>query len=136
MSKQSVVFSPTGVNNKGVKFQNADGTTVKDLFVADTDDSLIRSIVLVSDDTTDRIATLILNDGTTDFTIGAISVPAGSGTNGTASPVDGLPWDWLPVDARGKKFLEIKGGWKLRGKMDAAVTSAKTVTVVSIGDDY
>jgi hypothetical protein len=136
MAKQTSVFATRTVKNSAVTFVNADGTTAKDLFTAGADDSLLRSVGIVSDDTASRVIDLFLHNGTTAFLLGSVNIPAASGSDGTTPEINALLFASLPLDARDKKFIPLKTGWKLQAKMQGAVTAAKTVTVICLGEDY
>lgn len=130
MAKQTSIFAPTGINNAAVTFVAADTTTIKDIVSADADDSVVRSVLITSDDTSAHSITFYLHDGSTNFLLETVSVPALSGTTTSAPSIEALDSTLFP------RNLPIKGGWKLRAKMNATVTAAKTVTVISIAEDF
>jgi len=119
----------------GISFANADGTTVKTIYTAGVEGALIDNIAVVSDDTSAVILVLTYNDGTTDFPIGEVSIPVGSGTDGSSPAVNLLSATAMP-------FLQAGGGLPLGNahslKINAksAVTAAKTVTLVAFGGNY
>ncbi len=120
-------------------FVNADGTTIKDIYDPGLEDVIVTSLSIVSDDTAALNAALYLNDGTTDYQVGLIPVPAGSGTDGTNPAINGLSAAVLPFlssDSASNPVLKIKSTWKLRAALSVAATTGKTVTVVATIEDF
>lgn len=119
----------------GQTIENADSTNLKTLFTAGADGALIDNIAVISDDTSAVIITITLNDGTTDFGIGELSIPAGAGTDGSTAAENLL-------DALKLPYLQAGGGITLGSnhvlKVNAksAVTATKKVTLVAFGGDY
>ncbi len=136
MAKTTLVYKPKGYSNQGANFDIADTTSIKDVATASADDSIIKSISIVSDDVATRYISLIVNDGANDRIIDTIEVPAGAGTDGITPAVDGLANTLLPLDSSLKKILPIMGGGKLCAKMVATITAAKTVTLNVIQEDF
>lgn len=137
--KQTNSYKPTGYRLAAVRFVNADGTGEKNIADAGANDSAIKGLIITSDDPSARDLQLIVYDGANSFIFDTRPIPAGSGTDGVNGPVDGLTGAFLPLDGTGKKFLPLQGfgtTWSLRGAMLAAVTAAKTVTVLAIFEDY
>lgn len=123
------------ISTSGIIFDSTDTTTKKILVTAGTDGTLIDNISATSDDTVDIIAVLTLNDATTDFQIGEVTIPAGSGTDGTLPSVNLLDSTKLP-------FLQARGGlpletlWTLKINAKVTMTAAKTLAIVAYGGDY
>jgi threonine synthase len=114
---------------------NADGTTPKDLISAGADGTKVLSIACTSDDTSDVVMQVFVHDGTTAYLVGSVNVPTLSGTDGTVVAVDLLSATDLPwLDADGEFFIPT--GYKVQVAPLAAVTAAKTVTVVCLAGDY
>jgi len=118
-------------------FVNADGTTIKDICAAGTDDSNIIQLIVASDDTAAKTLLLYLNDGTNNNPIGHLIIPIGAGTNGTTNFANGLT-STIPIliDAVGNYYIPLPAGCKLRAGMLAAVTAARTITVTAILGDF
>lgn len=118
-----------------VTFIDTDGTTPKDLVSGGADGTKVFSIAVTSDDTSDVVLDLFIHDGTTAYLVGAVNVPTLSGTDGSAAAVNLLDATALPwLDASGEIFLP--SGYKLQVAPQAAVTTAKTVTVVCLAGNY
>jgi hypothetical protein len=78
---------------------------------------------------------LFIHDGTTAYLVGTINVPTLSGTDGTNASVDLLDATMLPwLDADGEFFIPT--GYKLQVGPLAAVTAAKTLTIVCLAGNY
>jgi hypothetical protein len=123
------------INNKGITFVNADGTSTKDLFVAGSNGSRVASIAATTTDTSNNIIHLYAYDGSTAYLVGEITVPLASGTDGTTAAVNLLSLamcPWLNSDGS----ITLPTGWKLQASVNAAVTTAKTLTLVALGADY
>ena len=138
MSKNYNPIFPGGVLNAQATFENADGTTVKDLVTAPAEGCRIDMLFATSDDTSDKDVLLLLNDGTNDIPIGRVTVVDGAGTNGTDKAVNLLTDTELPFLAlsEGNPALFLKSGWKLRAGMQAAVSADKYVYLVAVGGEY
>ena len=118
-----------------VLFQTGDGTTPKDLVSAGTNGTKILSIACTSDDTAAAVMGLYVHDGTSAYLVGRTTVPTLSGTDGVAAAVNLMAVSKMPwLDADGEFF--IPSGYKLQVAPVAAVTAAKTVTVVCFAGDY
>lgn len=123
------------VNNKGVTFVNADGTTAKDIFVAGANGSRVGSVAATTTDTSNNLVILYIYDGSTAYRVGEITVTAASGTDGSTAAVNLLSLStcpWLNSDGS----VTLPSGWKLQAAVSSAVTAAKTLTLVSLGADY
>lgn len=118
-----------------VTFVNADGTGAKDLVSAGADGTKVRSIAATSDDTSAVNMRLYIHDGTTAYLVGTVRIPTLSGTDGAAAALDLLMASALPwLDADGEFALPT--GYKVQAAPLAAVTAAKTVTLVCLAVDY
>lgn len=118
-----------------VKRVNSDGTATVALFTAGENGALIDNVSVVSTDTVAVILVLSLDDGTLETLIGEVSIPAGSGSDGS-SPVKNL------LDAVALPFLQSGGGLPL-GANDVlkiaakvAVTATKQLDIRAYGGDY
>lgn len=117
----------------------ADASTLKTVFTAGANDSVVKAINVVSDDTSARVLNLYINNGTTDFLIGAVSIPITSGTTGAIATVDllgGTLMPSLPYDANGKRVLPLPATYVVKVSTQTTVTAAKTVTVSLMAEDY
>lgn len=130
----SPIFGLTA-NLAEVTFENADGTTAKDLISAGTNGTKVISIACTSDDTSSVTVKVYVHDGTTAYLVGAVPVVTLSGTDGLSPSVDVLDLLMLPwLDATGEFF--IPSGYKIQVAPAGTVTSTKTVTLVCFGVDY
>lgn len=140
MAKSATLNVTQDANNKGITFVNADGTTAKDLFVADaTDGSKLYSIAATTSDTSANNVQLFYNDGTTSFLIATVRVAIASGTDGEAASVNLLNAAACPFvrkDNGENPFIEVKAGHKITVAPLVAVTADKTLTLVALGEDY
>lgn len=114
----------------GVKLQNADSTNVKDFFTAPVGGVMIGSIRAASDDTSAVVVQILKTIGGTDYVLGEVNIPAGSGTNGTTGWVDILASLNLGV------AMNLAAGSKLRVKAKTAVTATKTIDIVAEGAQF
>ena len=114
-----------------------DTTTAKLLFTANTNDSVVKSIVVTSYDTTARILQLYANNGGTYYLLGSAAVPASSGANGTVAAVDLLSSTFnpaTPYDANGKRVLPLPAGVSIYANSTATV--ANTIFISVFAEDY
>ena len=122
-----------GIAGGGVQFTSADTTTKKDLVVGTTvgaEGALVESITVCSDDTAAVNLAFYAHDGTTDFYIGNVNVPIGSGYT-TITLVDALRT--LRPDLN---FLTVPAGHALKVNCVATMTAAKVVNVSWQGGPY
>jgi len=134
VANTSPIFVLTA-NLAEVTFVNADSTTPKDLISAGTDGTKVLGIAVTSDDTSAVNLELYVHDGTTAYLVGTVRVATLSGTDGAVAAVDLLDAEALPwLDADGEFFIPT--GYKLQVAPLAAVTTAKTVTIVCFAGDY
>lgn len=139
MAKQSSLFLPALVNSKAVQILPADTTSLKTLFTAGLNDSDVKAITVTSDDTSVRVVKLYITRSGTDYQLGAVSIPAASGNDGSAPAVDLINstiLPGLPIDSAGKRYLSLSYGDVLKVATTTTVTAAKTVTVSAFGQDY
>lgn len=130
---------PDTIRTQSIEMDNADGTTVLDLFTADaTNGSRVDKIAITSDDTAAVDLDLYLHDGTSAFQIGSINVPIGAGTTAGATPVAAVSFlNQTTLPFLGDDLaIHIKAGSKLQIGAQSAITSAKVVHVTVFGGDY
>jgi len=139
MPKSTSLNFTQNLKLSGVKILPADTTTLKTLFTAGSNDSVVKSINVQSTDTAARVVNLYVNDGTTDFLIGAVNIPLSSGNNGTAATIDllgGTLLPSLPYDANGKRIIPLPAGDILKVSCQTTVTATREITFVCMAEDY
>jgi hypothetical protein len=117
--------------NVGTTFVNADSTNLKTLWTAGLEGSRIDAISICSNDTGAVNLAFYIDDGVASYYIGNVNIPIGSGYT-TVVKVDALQ----TLKPAYLSFLILKAGYTLKCNSVAAVTAAKTVTVVVIGGDF
>lgn len=115
-----------------ITFVNADSTTPKTIFTAGAEGSVLKHINVVSDDTSTVNMQVFIDDGAS-FILGTVPVVTLSGTDGTNPAVDLMNSSLIPGSADG---IFVPNGQTIDVAPLAAVTAAKTVTLVAIGIDY
>lgn len=111
-------------------FTSADTTTKKTVATGDTDGTRIDSIMCSTDDTTAVNLAFYVTVGGTDYYIGNVNLPIGSGYT-TVARVDALT-SLAPTLG----YLVLPSGVDLKCNCVATMTAAKTTTVVPMGGDY
>lgn len=135
MAANTTPIFPLSIQTSAVSFANADGTSEKTIVTAGSEGTRIDVLLVTSDDTTARVFRLLVNNGTTSFIVGEVSVPVGAGTDGATLSVKVLAASVLPwLDSSGSLFL--KAGWTLKAAAKVAVTSGKTIAFVAFSGDY
>lgn len=126
------------VRNPAIVLQNADGTAFKSLGIAPVaDGSRVKAIHITSDDTADVVLQFAVTIGGVDYILGEVSVPDGSGTNGTDAAVNGLNATKMPgLQNDGVVYwIDLATGSDLKVKAKTAVTAAKTINIFTeVGD--
>lgn len=139
MPKQTDLYLPAALKNAAVTIVPGDTTTQKTLYTASANDAIIKGILVASDDTAAVNLRVFVDIGGTAYQIGTVNIPIASGTNGTANAVDALnstAMPGLPVDRNGKRVLPLAAGCILKVAALATVTSAKTVTVSALIEEF
>jgi hypothetical protein len=117
-------------------FAPGDGTNTKICFTAGAQDSVIKAIIVTSTDSVAKDIQFHLSDGTTNFQLRRLTIPALSG-NSSAAPVDVLStFIGMPFDEHGNRVIRLRRGFQIRANMLAAVTASTEVDVIILGEDY
>lgn len=126
------------IRNPAIRIQNADGTAVKSLSVAPpADGARVKSLHITSDDTAAQVLQMWVTISAVDYLLGEIAVPAGAGSDGATSAVNGLAGTLMPqLQTDGiEKWLDLAAGSDLKFKSKTAITAGKTIYILSeIGD--
>lgn len=125
----SPIFELTPTD-KGVQFTSADTTSKKSIQTGGTNGTRIDSIMCSTNDTTAVNLAFYINDGSTDFYIGNVNLPIGSGYT-TVARVDAMA-TLAPLLG----YLVLPSGYILKANCVATMTAAKTTDVVAMGGDY
>jgi hypothetical protein len=139
MPKSTNLNFTQNIKLTGAKILPADASALVTLFTAGTNDSVVKAINVQSTDTAARVVQLWVNDGTTDFLIGAVNVPLNSGNTGTAAAIDllgGTLMPSLPYDSNGKRILPLPAGYTLKVNSQSTVTAAREITFTCMAEDY
>lgn len=118
-------------NVQGTQFAAADTTTKKTLYTAGANGSRVDAISVCSNDTSAVNLAFYVHDGSTDFYIGNVVVPIGSGYT-TVAKVDGLS----ALLGANLDYLPMKAGDLLKAACLVTMTALKTCDVVVLGGDY
>lgn len=136
------IFPKEPLNNTAntsfcAELDNADGTNKVDLITGATDGTIINGINVSSDDTAAVDLLLYFYDGSNDYQLGEIEIPAGSGTDSATAAVSLLNETNLPaIGKRDDGSIFLAAGQKLKLAAGAAITAAKVVHAVCIGGNY
>lgn len=115
---------------KGQQFAAADTTTKKTLQTGGTNGTRIDSIMCSTNDTAAVNLQFYINDGSTDFYIGVVNVPIGSGYT-TVVRVDAIA-----TLSPSLGYLVLPATYTFKVACLATMTAAKTTDVVAMGGDY
>lgn len=115
----------------GVQYTSTDTTTKKTIFTPGTNGSRIDGITVASTDTAAVLLNVYLNDGTTDFFLGSVNVPAGTGYSGGAR-VDVLASLGTPATGA----LVLPSGRTLKAACNATMTASKVLDLLVQGGDF
>ena len=139
MAVVNVPIFPQAPKNGKVQIVNADGTTLKTVYTADTDGTKITGLIATSTDSSARVLEWGVENGGTFFQMGCVNVPIDAGfVIGTpAVNVFNLTNNpGLPIDNDGQPYVLLISGDTLRVRVQSAVTSTETIHVVAIGADF
>jgi hypothetical protein len=115
---------------KGVSFALADTTTKKTIQTGGTNGTRIDEIFVSTNDTADVNLAFYINDGATDFYIGNVYIPTGSGYT-TEIRIDAIATLCPSLG-----YLVLPNTYILKANCVASMTTGKITTVVAIGGDY
>lgn len=122
-------------NVSAVTFVNADSTTPKTLFTPGTNGARLGAISAVSDDTATCQMQLYVRISSVDYKVGTVTIAIGAGNTGGVVAQNLLsltPNPWLDSDGA----MRLPSGATVKVGPVAAVTAAKTVTLVAFGADF
>lgn len=126
----SPIFSATP-HVSGAQFTSADTTTKKTLLTAAANGTRIDGITVCTNDTAAAPLAFYINDGTTDYYLGVVPVPIGSGYT-TISRVDALATLGPSLTAA----LILPTGYILKAACVATMTAAKVTDVICLAGDF
>jgi hypothetical protein len=123
-------------------FENADGTNIKDICEAGTDGSYVYMVQVTGNNSTARDITLFLNDGSNNIPIKLATVAINQGTVIATpdplrliQPTAGFVVGRL-LDRDQNYYIPLPTGWKLRMRVNTAVTSGQAITVIAHRKDF
>lgn len=122
-------------DNPAVTISISSGTVSQQIFTAGTDGGAITDLAATNTDSSNAVIIQIsINNGTTSFLIGEITVPANAGTDGgTTSAHNLLDPDLIPIiDADGSLILQ--SAYILEVNAKSAVSS--NINIVGVGGNY
>lgn len=115
---------------KGVQFTSADTTAKKSIQTGGTSGTRIDSVMCSTNDTAAVNLAFYITDTATDFYIGNVNVPIGSGYT-TVVRVDAIA-----TLAPNLGYLVLPSGFILKVNCVATMTAAKTTDIVAMGGDF
>ena len=115
----------------GTTFAAADTTVAKTVTGSPVGYYRIDQIVVCSNDTVAQVIDIFYRSGSTNYLLGSVSIPAGTGTAGTKG-IDALA-AVLPTTMTG---IVVHSGDQIFAGMEATISAAKTVTVTAFGGTF
>lgn len=120
-----------------VSIANADSTTFKSFMAAGSGGSRLDACSITNSDASNAcVVQIAIQVGSVDYEIGEVTVPAGSGTNGSAKAVNMLNSIDLPQLSNTLNVMFLASGATLRVRTKTAVSGVNTVRFVGFGGDY
>lgn len=116
----------------------ADTTTLKTIWTAGTNGSLLQALFVSSTDTSDRTLNFYVTRSATDYLLCTITATANSGNSVTVGSIDVLRhanWNGLMYDMAGNRQLRLKSGDVLKFASTGTITTAKAITAFADGED-
>lgn len=146
MAKNTTAYFLANQNYTLVTFTSADSTTTKDLVTASVDDSWVYEIFITSTEGSQVPITIFLSDGSTDVPIKSLLSTAGVAANQGTSTTAPNPYRLIQavdnnnifvryLDRDQNYYVLLPNGWKLRAKMNSALTSG-TMTFMIMKRDF
>ena len=146
MAKNTTAYFLANQNYTLVTFTSADSTTTKDLVTASVDDSWVYEIFITSTEGSQVPITIYLSDGSNDVPIKSLLSTAGVAANQGTSTTAPNPYRLIQavdnnnifvryLDRDQNYYVLLPNGWKLRAKMNSALTSG-TMTFMIMKRDF
>jgi len=126
----SPIFEDTVTVGTPQTFASGDTTSKKTIATGATDGTRIDSIMCSTDDTSAVNLAFYIEVSGTDYYIGNVNLPIGSGYT-TVARVEALTYLSPSLG-----YLVLPNGSDLKCNCVATMTAAKTTTVVAMGGDY
>lgn len=117
---------------------NSSGDPVEIWTADETNDLIIKKIMVSSDDSSAQTLELYLNDGTNDDLMGKVEIAITAGTDASKPPVDvvaELPELFSEMDNANNPSLMLPAGCALKAKL-GAVTSGKVFKIWVFAEKY
>ena len=124
------------VVTKNQQIDNADGTTGFIVFTAGADGGAVTRLSASTTDTSAVIVTLTINDGTDSVDVGEVTVPLGSGTDGSTPIKDLQDGSALPGLLQADGWLILGPPATLTVAAKVAVTATKDLNITAQGGQY
>jgi len=132
-SKDAIFLNST--KNPLERITDADTTVVQQIFTAGADGGAVTELTATSTDTVARIIVIGINNGTSSFIIGEVTVPAGAGTDGSTAPKTLLDPVVLPIiDADNSLVLQKTFILEVNAKV--TLTAGKVIDIAGVAGDY
>lgn len=129
MAKQTNDYQPTGFNIAAVLLTAADTTVAKTLLAAGANDSTVNQFSIRNAHSEAATVEILLSNGTTDYVLTTVLVPASAGTNGVIPTCDVMELEFIY-----NASILLKAGWSIRAR--AKTTLAGELTCILIATDY
>lgn len=126
------------VKTPAASFANADASNFKTILAAGASGSRIDTLSASNSDTANSyVLQLAIQVSGVDYILGEVTIPIGSGTNGTAKSVAVLnPTDIPALLYTENGSLYMASGAVLRGKVKTTVAGSNTVQITGVAGDY
>ena len=146
MAKNTTAYFLANQNYTLVTFTSADSTSTKDLVSASADDSWVYEVFITSTEGSQVPITIYLSDGSNDVPIKSLLSTAGVAANQGTSTSAPNPYRLIQavdnnnifvryLDRDQNYYVLLPNGWKLRAKMNNALTSG-TMTFMIMKRDF
>lgn len=138
MAISNLPFFPQSVQLAGLAITSATAGTPQTLITPGLNGCKVDWINAQTTDTVANVVQLNLYNGTVQFPISQVNVPATSGNNVSTAPISLFASSQLltfTYDSNGNKFIYIPSGWTLTVTV-TAVTAAKTLTLIAQYENF
>jgi hypothetical protein len=123
---------------------SVNANTKYDILTSSSSDRRLYGIALLSSDNATQTIKIYLTSATTSvvYQISSVSIPAGSGTNGTTPAVDvfastmGESIFQKTRDPNGLAYFNVPANWKIQMDFNTTLGLAETITTHVFGEIY
>ena len=136
MAANTLPIYPDTINVGHKKFTNSDSTTLSAIVTAGTDGTRVDEIIVTSTSASDIDVQVWINDGSDDYLLGTVEIPAGAGNTSSVRSVAVFVDGNFSDNLVNTGSLYVPSGSSVRMNLKTALASGEYMYVTAMGGDY